>query len=262
MNANVYGPEIIGNTELKYPKSKHGYQCLGPCFPPGATTVHPISLEHITNNHNPFCPIKLIDTINPLTQRHEIKSHDECFQASVSKDYFNKSEYERNIVMPVMDFSEEYFLKTIYNINSFDKALEYISKKKTLPKLTRLRILDCAWVAYGQDVIIIDNRLVDFYIELIKKYWINDIYNKIGAYVHVKKNTIFLDSPDTNELTIKDYSTERINFILNRFINYDEIYKFLTRFIKNRSDNEKISELIKNDLLEYIINKIKLTIEK
>ena len=42
----------------KYPTSKNGYQCLGLCYEPKTWIVHPITLEHVTNTHFPFCPVK------------------------------------------------------------------------------------------------------------------------------------------------------------------------------------------------------------
>jgi hypothetical protein len=92
--------------------------------------------------------------------------------------------------------------------------------------------------------------------------WIKDVYKELYKYISINnKNEIFLDN---NNDDINDNINNKINFIIKKFVNNDEIYKFMSRYIKARYEKwDKISSHIiniKNDYIDYIENKIKLTI--
>lgn len=110
----------------------------------------------------------------------------------------------------------------------------------------------------------IDQRVVDFYFDLIKRDWIHDIYNKLNKYIGISDDKIKLIQPRQNKLQPIEYNVERFNFILEKFITSDELHKFLAKFIKNRKANwneiTNPSENIKNDLIDYVENRIKLTL--
>jgi len=61
----------------EYPKSKHGFQCLGPCNKPSSTIVHPTTLEYITHKH-PFCPVNEWVSVDPDTGAERNNILDEC----------------------------------------------------------------------------------------------------------------------------------------------------------------------------------------
>ena len=254
----------INKINNKYPKSKNNFQCIGPCYQPNTSIVHPLTLEYITDLQNPFCPVKEWDYVDKTTGKTVVKSTDICYHPTETKDLSGK-EFEMNILTPSIDFNDQQFLKIFYNIHSFEDAVDWIDLKKNSPLLTRLRIIDSAWNAYGLNVNIIDHRIVDFYIEMAKKKWIPEIYNNINKYIHISDEKVMLGNPDDNKLSSKDDRVIRINFLIDRFINNDDMYKFLIRYLKHRKDEwdntMSHSTNIKYDLIKYIENKIKLTID-
>lgn len=253
-------------SEIKYPKSKNNFQCIGPCYQPNTSIVHPLTLEYVTDKYYPFCPVKEWEYVDKDSGNTVTRTTDVCYHPTESKDLSGK-EFEMNMLVPSIDFNDEQFLKIFYNIYSFEDAISWIDNKKfTSPLLTRLRIMNSAWSAYGADLNIIDHRVVEFYIELAKKKWMADIYKYLNKYVRISDENVLLGEPDENELTAKDDVVVRTNFLADRFINNDEIYKFLVRYLKYRKEEWpniiNHSDNIKNDLIKYIENKIKLTINK
>lgn len=240
----------------KYPSSKMNSQCIGPCYYPGTWIVHPLTLEYIYEKNYPFCPTKEWEYVDENGKR-ETKTYAECYHPTETKDLSGK-EYEMNMLVPNISFNDSHFLKIFYNIHTFEDAINWITNNKFMPILTRQRIINCSWSAYGDNLFSIDNRLVNFYIELAKKLWIEKIYKKINKYVHINDNKVFLGIPDDNNLTPKNEIIIRTNFIIDRFINVDEIYKFLTKFLKNYKENREID--IANEFYRYIENKIIATL--
>ena len=255
---------ILGKSIDKYPKSKNNFRCIGPCYNPGTSIVHPLTLEYVTDKYYPFCPVKEWEYIDKETGVKTNRTTDVCYRPTESKDLSGK-EFEMNILTPSIDFNEEQFLKIFYNIHSFEDAVNWIDNKKYSPILTRLRIMNCAWVAYGSTVNIVDQRVSDFYVELVKKKWIRNLYRKLNKYVHISNGKIFLGNPNANNLSPNDDVVLRTNYLIDKFINSDEMYKFLVRYLKHNSGKNftaDTSNSIKEDLIKYIENKINLTIAK
>lgn len=65
-----------------------------------------------------------------------------------------------------------------YNITTFDDALIYINSN-IIQLITKMRIIDCALIVYGSSIKSVDYALVDLYIDVMKTYWIDDIFNTI-----------------------------------------------------------------------------------
>src|SRR5690606_3808512 len=122
-----------------------------------------------TNPDRPFCPVNEWVDKDPTTGKIRSYHIDECYVPTHEKDIQQK-EIEMNILIPKIDYSCNQFLNIYYNIYSFDDALNWLTESKTV-LLTKMRIIECAWETYGSTIELIDNRLVDFYIEVIKKKW-------------------------------------------------------------------------------------------
>ncbi|AYV76679.1 MAG: hypothetical protein Terrestrivirus11_20 [Terrestrivirus sp.] len=256
-----------------YPKSKNNFQCIGPCYQAGTTIVHPVTLEYVTDRNNPFCPVRQWELIDRDTGKKTTLTTDICYQPTETKDLSGK-EFEINILTPNIDFNDAQFLKIYYNIYSYEDAISFVSEKKYLPAFTKLRIIDCALAAYGKDLNIIDHRTVDFFIEMINKIWMPEIYKNIEKYVDMHDGKIRLsrqhdqhdqqDQQEEKEIN-QDDAKIKYNFIKSKFITNDEIFKFLMKYLKHRKD--KWTEIqhhvmnIRNDLIVYIENKIKNTVE-
>lgn len=255
---------IINKPNIIYPRSKNNFQCIGPCYEPKTMIVHPITLEYTTVENYPFCPVKEWEEVDKDNGKINVRTTDICHIPSEKKDIEGK-EFEINIITPYIDFNEEQFLKIFYKIYSFEDAINYIENNKLLPIYNRLRIINCGWKAYGNTINMIDLRLVNFYIELIKKKWINIIYKDFNKYIYITHDEkIMFSNPDKNNLKSNEFVVERTNFLINRFVNMDEIYKFLNKYIKYRKNQfnnmDDINDNIKNEFLIYLDNKINLTI--
>lgn len=264
----------------KYPVSKNQFNCIGPCYHPSTWIVHPITLEYTTDKNNSFCPVHQWEHVDKNTGKKTSLSTDICYPPTENEDLSGK-EFEINILTPNIDFNDAHFLKIYYNIHSFEDAVEFIDSRKYLPILTKLRIMNCALNAYGDELTVIYHRTVNFFIEVVEKLWMNDIYNAVKKYVFINDDKIFFDKPHSNELNKINKTNEmnKINeanesederntimiFLKNKFVNSDEIYKFIIKYLKYRKD--KWHEIknhinnIKKDFIIYIEQKIKLTLQ-
>nr|QBK89068.1 MAG: uncharacterized protein LCMiAC02_01610 [Mimivirus LCMiAC02] len=238
-----------------YPKGRNGRQCIGPCYKPGEWIIHPITLDYQTNDHAPFCPTE--PWSHPMDVDKDVLFIDECKQASENIDRTNKL-VEYNIILPQIDFDCKKFLKIYYKIFSFENAIVWINKHKHSALFTKLRILECAWKSYGYNIDVIDDSVVNLYIDIIKRYWIKTIYENIGGYVHIKKKQIYFSKHDKKNNN--KYKIEKINFILKKLITKNNVYKFLVRYIKKNMDKWNTIDNINNDMLSefisYLSNKI------
>lgn len=247
------------NNNKKYPKSKKKFQCLGPCYYPNTMVIHPITLELTTNKKDPFCPVN--EYYNKDHKRNEII--DLCYNPTEKKD-LNKEELELNMLLPFIDFNTEMFLKTLYNIYSFEECIEWLEKNIHLPFGTRQRIFNTSLIAYGSSIQIIDNKSAKFFIEIIKKQWISDIYNSLKKYITISKNDVYISQNDS----INDSSDDiviKINFILKTMINDEEVSKFLMRYISYYKESwDEVNDHIENirlNLINYLKEKIVLSMK-
>ena len=65
-----------------------------------------------------------------------------------------------------MDFNIKDFLLVFYGINTFEEGIDLIS---TLTNIrSQIRIFECLLNVFGKNVDIIDHRIINFFIELVK----------------------------------------------------------------------------------------------
>lgn len=251
----------------KYPKSKNKFQCLGPCYQPSTFVVHPTLLELVTNREQPFCPVNEWMYTDLKTGKQDLKLTDICFNPTESSNIVDK-ELEINILTPYIDFNIEHFLKIYYDIFSFEDAMDWFEKYKYLPIDTHVRIQKSSLRIFGKKIDIVDQRFIDFFIMLIKKKHIYDIYDVINKYIGYDEKTkeLILIEPNHNILKESEYHKERVNYIIEIFLNKDDVYKFVLRYFKYRKDKwdsiNDHTETMVIDLIEYIINKIKIMLKK
>jgi hypothetical protein len=250
----------------KYPKSKSGKQCLTPCYKANTDTIHPTTLAYISGIEHPFCAIQPYETKHPKTGETVIRDHDECYVPFDKKDITQK-ELEMNILLPKIDFDCTNFLKIYYDSYSFEDIFIWFSKHVNTPVTTKLRIIECAWSAYGNNIDVVSDSVVKFYIKLIKKMWIRDIYQHTKQYIVIKNSSIYL----RNGVNIKDnrgnkYRIEKTNYIIDKFITKNNIYKFLTNYIKKYKDSwDQITSHNKNlkyNFINFILTDVKNKISK
>ena len=246
----------------QYQKSKSGFQCLGPCYKPGTIIIHPLVLEYVTDNEQPFCPVKEWEMITPTGQKHR-QNIDGC-RNPVAEKNISKKELEMNMLIPYIDFNCEQFLKIYYNIFSFADAMLWLERQNHVPINNKIRIIECCFNVFGSNIDVVDYRISNFIIDLVKSKWIGSIYNSINKYIGVKDNSIYLSKPELNKLQINEYKIQRINYIIETFINDLQIEKFLEKYFKLRKEiwDDINSHLLKihDDLIDYIIEKINKTL--
>ena len=218
----------------KYPKSKNNFQCLGPCYYPETRILHPTLIELTTNMTHPFCPVDewtKMENGKPVTMISDI-----CLNPTNSENNMT-SDLELNALTPHIDFNSEHFLKIYYNLFSFEESIEWLEKNKHVPMGTKMRIMNCSLKVFGGDIELFDTRFADFFIDIVKKRYIKNIYNDVHKYIGYDKETkeIYIISENNNILVKNDYSTERMNFISKTFIEKDEAMKFLMKYIKSAS---------------------------
>jgi hypothetical protein len=219
----------------KYPKSKHNKQCLGPCYEPGTWVINPITLQYITNFNEPFCPTNTWEYKDPITKKTTELALDNCYVVTHTSD-ISKEEIEMNILLPKIDFDSIQFLNIYYNIYSFEATLDWLDKNPMSPFNTKLRLIECSWKAYGEKLDIIDDRLIVFYQEIIRKRWIRNIYPAVEDYIKVSGNDISVDKSGSSHSVDKKDKIRKINYIVQKYATKDKIYLFLTGYIK---DNKK-----------------------
>jgi len=253
------------NTDItKYPKSKNNFQCLGPCYQPHTWIVHPILLDIVTNELYPFCPVNEWVYNDPETGRLEERMTDICYKPTTGE--VPTKEIELNMLLPYIEFNSEQFLKIYYNIFSFEDGIDWLEKKKYTPINTRVRVLNSMIKVFGSKVDIIDQRLVNFIIDVIKAKYTRRLYRILHEYIGIKNNDIILVDPSDNTLKQDDDIVARTNYIMTTFVDIDSIFKFLSRYFRQRKeslatlDNPMLAIL--KDYMEYIINKIELTLKK
>lgn len=245
----------------KFPKSQSGLQCLSPCYPADLPTLHPITLRYHTSDL-PYCHVTNKVNEDGTDNIHNgINEIDTCFNPISINEY---KKLNVDILIPILNFNCKYFLVVFYNIKNLEEGLNYIDKKKYTSILTRARIIDCILKVYGENIEIIDQRFIDFFIELAKKKWIVNIYNSIYTYIYADENIVKFINPKNNYLNYNDYKVERINFIIVKFINYDEMYKFINKYISYKKDKwndiENFINNIEYEFIIYIETKINITL--
>jgi len=244
-------------------KGINNQQCIGPCLPKDTITIHPIYLYPITDNeHNPFCP-----TFQWTNNNGDLQIHDICKEEDVtSKSKINKKDMELLYAIPNFGFDCTQFLKNYYDLHSFEGVLDWISSENN-SIYTKLRVINCAWEAFGNEKRdIIYDQLIEFYMEVIKKLWINEIYSQVFNYISVDKQNNISFKIDDKETNKKTHKIEKINFFLDKFSNRSIIYNVLKTFSEINKSKWKTIKNYNNELkkyyIDYVLNKIKTTLTK
>ena len=242
------------NNDLTKHKTTNGFKCLGQCYYPGSTIIHPITFEKHIVHIEPTCAVV------PFMKDNIITYFDKCINPTANKN----ENLETNILVPEIIFDELSFLKIYYDIFSMEDALNYIDKNKYNSIFTKIRIMNLTLKCFYEEINIIDQRFVDFIIEYIKKIKIKKIYYYLHTYIGYsddKKSIMYID-PKNNNLKVNELCIERTNYLLE-IINSDNITKFLIKYFKNikySSDNiENYLNNLINNLIDYLQKKINIS---
>lgn len=243
------------NFKKKYNVGLNGQQCIGPCYPAGTRVLHPITLIDQSVKDRPFCPT--------MVWKDEKNNVDKWVDVCLVADDMESNTPDDIILdytFPTIGFTCENFLRSYYGIFSFESAVDWLSNNKS-PFYTHMRIINCAWKIYGANTDVINDQLIDFYSNVIKKEWIRYIYPHVAKYIYVDNKNIYIKE---NTDDINENKVEKINYFNKKFNTKQIIYKVLNSYIEdNKSiwdDIQDHNDNIKYYYIEYIINKIKNTI--
>ena len=247
-------------TDKKYPTSKTGKQCLSPCYEPGTYAIHPVTLQYVIDKDNPFCAIHPYEKWDPIRGQMDIYTHDVCYVPTAKEDIVRK-QIEMDILLPIIDFSCSRFLNLYYDSNSFEDIFIWFEKNVDAPYETKMRLIECGWKVYGNNVNVVSDNMVDFYVELIKKNWIKHLYPTIKLYIKIDGDNIYVDKKeDINATHDNKHKIMKINYFIKKFITKNNVYKFLTTYIEHYSSKwneiESHNQNLRDFFIKYIISKM------
>jgi hypothetical protein len=245
------------NDNNRYPKALSGRQCIGHCYEPNVRIIHPTTLETFSLNY-PACPI------TPYQKREgNIKKTivaDKC--GNPTHDAQETDKMQINLLTQQVYFDMEQFVKIYYDIFSLEECLDWIDKNKNLPTQTKMRVMRCALYSYGKDIDIVDHRFINFILFLIKTKYIKNMYDILHKYITIKDEVVQIIKSQSNKLKYDEYIVERTNYILQAFVGTDDIYKFISRYLRNNKAewdmiNDHLIDII-NEFMRGVENRVKL----
>lgn len=104
----------------------------------------------------------------------------------------------------------------MYNINSFDTCIDWLNENKEIPYSRKKRLLDICWNQYIIDADIINDNIVNYYLEFINKYWnisncaSNSLNTILVSYFNDNKqiwNNITFHTNNIKEIIVKKHSS-------------------------------------------------------
>ncbi len=221
----------ISSESHEKPTKLGQYQCIGPCYPPNTTILHPITLQLIDNTNYSFCPI------NPWKDKlNRIHNVTVCSKPTVDIEY---KDIEQDYILPELAFDPAEFLIINYNIRSLEEAVLWYNKHLTIPYKTIKRIMDCALLAHGlEELKISSDYMIDFTKYMIMEHWFDDYYKLLTT--------------DKNKSIIK----KQINDILTSLL----LTRILTKYAQNYKNtwNTITSHLNKLKRVAFIFIRNKL----
>jgi len=237
----------------KYQISLNGHKCAGPCVRPYTKILHPINLEYMTKDTN-FCPVDKFISKNK-DGKVIINYVDEC--AVPDETHTNQLS---ELLIPQIQFHKKIFLVTYYNINSLEEGIKWIDDNETKPIKTKERIFNCCMEEYGDDLSIVDNRLIQF-VKKICLTRIEEIYTHLKYYIGIDMNEVFLINPQNSKYP---QNIETIPIIMQyisvKLITIENIQNLLNRLINVNMKKANMITIIVNQFIELIIMKIQKTI--
>ena len=261
----------------EYPVSVNAQQCIGPCYYSNTKIFHPITLDELKIDHN-FCPVNTFVYTDPITKKTKLSLYDKCMVPTTRETILDEHIGD-NIIAPKFIFSSAYFVKVYYKLTSLDDMLDWLDKHSTYPFKTKERLFNNSMVVYGDQLIIVDDRIVKFIIDLMIEN-LPKIYMHLRKYIIIKDDSVIIinsndsESDETKKSIKKHIDVSETNlardvsiiraYIKDKFLGSDDIHQFMSkiiRYYKNDITNRYISDILVNHMIEYIIKRIKTTLE-
>src|SRR5579872_2769864 len=144
-----------------YPISINNQQCVGPCYYSNTKIIHPLTLDEIKGVEHNFCPVNAFVYVDPVTKKNALSVIDRCYVPTARETPMDELLRE-NIIAPQFHFSSDYFVKIYYKINNLEDLLRWLDNHSNDPFRTRERVFNNGMVAYGDQITIIDHRMINF----------------------------------------------------------------------------------------------------
>lgn len=240
----------------KYPLSVVGRQCIGPCYYANTVASHPISLEEITANTN-FCPTDKF--LYKKDGKVLIGKIDECEFPTARK---SSEDVDLNFIIPTITFDSEYFIKIYYKLNSLEETINWLDENKIIPFKTRERVFNNSMVVYGNELYILDNRLLNFLNEIML-YNIKTLYKSLQKYIQIENNMVNIIYPNENQERTKEQMKIIMAYIKEKLLGINNIQQFMLKFTrnnKNKMNQQNMSDVLITDMISHIIKKMEATV--
>ena len=239
----------------KYPKSINNLQCIGPCYNKNTSILHPTQLRTYTSKDS-FCPTSAHIEKDPITGAPIKMYTDKCLYPTHNKDELTAS----SLLTPKSEFTKELFLNIYYGINSFAQSIEWISNNSHVSIKTQIRVINAALNVFGNDIELIDDRFVSFFIDYIKKKEVPKIYDKIYKSIGIVDNDVLIVDEENNSLNKKDKQTERTNYMIKKLISNESVKGFLLKYMYAHKEWEDINDnldLMTQSFITYLLKRAK-----
>lgn len=257
--------QLLQSSLEQYPISVNNQHCVGPCYYSNTNIIHPITLDEIKGVDHNFCPVNTFVFVDPVTKKSTLSAIDRCFIPTAHKTSMDDL-LRDNVIAPQFHFSSDYFVKIYYKINNIEDLLRWIDSHKEDPYKTRERVFNNGMVVYGDQITIIDHRLVDFVNEIMLNN-LPKLYRNLSSYIVIQGDIVMLINPnDDKKSKVDNRSNVTIirNYIKDKFLGINNIQQFMSKFIryyKEEITNKYVSDILVNHMIDYIIKRIKLTLD-
>lgn len=228
-------------------------RCIAPCHPKNSWIMHPITMKYIKVGDKPMCPINERIVIDKKTGKKRTEDVAGCVLDSDGVDGVDGVKYT---MTQINRFSAKQFLLRYYNLETFDDAVNWVHKSKDESIRTRLRVMECVWRVYvNTDDFVIDNRLVEFYITVIKQFWIKDLYDNTKNMIKVDGKRIKFGKSKNG---VSKHKVEKTNFLIKNTISPNSVFTILLNY---QNKIKKYNTTLKQFVINSVVKRIEDTLK-
>ncbi|ARF10828.1 hypothetical protein Hokovirus_3_101 [Hokovirus HKV1] len=182
--------------------------------------------KHNDNKHNKY--------VNEEFPRYKLRLA-ECDYKNINYNFTNSPLQPWAEILNTHDF-----LDFVYKIVNYDSYINFLGDQN-IPLLTKLRVTNACY-QIQMKLFLISDVIVEFYMQLIKQFWIDDLYDYFYSFIFIeitdKEQNIYIKKSDQER---KYYKKEKINYFINKFANRSRIYDYVSKY--NEYYSEKIIQM-------------------
>lgn len=267
-----------------YPISVNGQQCIGPCYHSNTRIIHPLTLDEIRGVDRNFCPVNTFVFTDPNTKKSTLSIIDKCMVPTARETQMDEI-LRDNVIAPQFHFSSDYFVKVYYKITNLEDLLNWLDGHRTDPFKTKERVFNNSMAVYGDQLNIVDHRLIHFINDLMMEN-LPKLYRHLKKYIVLNDDRVVIANPDSKldnkpidssehnvQYDDSDINTQEYKsdipiiraYIKEKFLGSDNIHQFMSkiiRYYKEDITDRYISHILVNHMIEYITKRIKLTLDQ